>query len=107
MRTYLKILSISTSIILLFVALSFFAGRMIEASGRSSVLPTLIWVAGLILSLLVGIILPLRLCKTAKNKILTILCLPTNYVFAIVLYYAYRLCWLVFDILSNFSPYFG
>ena len=99
--------SISTSILLLSKVFSFSAERMIESSGQSSVFPTLIWMAGLMLSTMVGVVLPLRLCKTVKGKILTILFLPTNYVFFIILYYAYRLCHLIFNILSNFSPHFG
>lgn len=107
LKTYLKILAISISIILFSVVLSSIMKKIVELSGRSSVLPTLVWVVGLLFSALVGIILPLRLCSSAKSKIITILLMPTNYILLVLLFFVYELCKLSFDIIWNFSPHFG
>ena len=79
MKTYFKVLATSVLILIVFSSIGFLAEKMIPP-GHSSIAPTIIWLIGLVLGNLSGIVLPLKMCKTAKSKILTIFLLPTNYV---------------------------
>ena len=75
MKKYLKILAITAGIQIISFCLFYLSDRLLT----NSMLPVCIMLSGIIVSEALGIILPIKWCSTKKQKVLSIIFLPTNY----------------------------
>lgn len=79
MRIYLKILSITTVIQIAGVVVCYFLDFLLKSQQSSTILPFCIGFAFVVISTLLGVILPILWRDKLLHKIITILLLPTNY----------------------------
>lgn len=79
MRTYLKILLITSGLQILAFAGENLMDFLTRKSSTSSMLSFHVFLFCIVLSMIFGIILPLKWYSSLKGKMLGILLLPTNY----------------------------
>ena len=100
MRIYLKILCMT--IILHIIAFCIF-----YFTTETSIITMFFDFLCLFFSLILGIVFPLKWCKTKKAKFLTIFLMPTNYTLLFLYFLFIKFCESIFDTLRNLPPNFG
>lgn len=85
MKTYLKIFAITASIQLVGFVLAKLVDELLRNYKTSTIVPFYVGSAFVLISIILGIILPLYWCDTKLKKVLTIFLLPTNYTWLIAI----------------------
>lgn len=107
MRTYFKILLITAGIQIAGYVITYRVDDLLMPTGKSTVVPFYIGAFFLVCSLLAGIILPIRWCKTIRKRILTIFLMPTNYTWLVIVIMVIVFVSRSLDALTNLPINFG
>lgn len=107
MKTYLKILAITATIQIAGFALTFFIDNMLIEQGRSTIIPIFIGGFCLVISIVLGIVLPIKWCSSKSHKMMTIVFLPTNYTWLLIAVAVAKLVGNILDILDSIPANFG
>lgn len=105
MKTYFKILAVTASVQLLGFVLTYAVdGMMAERSGLA---PFLVGAAFLLVSMILGVVLPMKRFRLWRNRLLTIFLLPTNYTWLVIAFGVIRLVGNLLNILEGIPDNFG
>lgn len=107
MRTYFKILSITAGIQIFGFLVCYGLDFLLESQGTSTLLPLYIGAVFVMISTILGIVLPIFLYNTRIQKIITIFLLPTNYTILICIMAIIKFVSDIGDILNNIPDNFG
>lgn len=107
MRTYFKILSITVGIQILGFLICYLLDFIFETQESSTILPLYVGALFMMISMVLGVILPIRWCSTISKKIITIFLLPTNYTILLCIVFVIRFIGNIGDILNNLPDNFG
>ena len=103
MKKYLKILAITAGIQIISFCLFYLSDRLLT----NSMLPVCIMLSGIIVSEALGIILPIKWYSTKKQKVLSIIFLPTNYTLLFLVLSVVFFVHGLLDILTQIPDNFG
>lgn len=107
MRIYLKILAITAGMQIVGVILCYLLDYLLRNQETSTIFPLAVGGSLVLISTILGIVLPVCWCKTIPKKIITILLLPTNYTILICLIILVKFVMAFGNILSNIPKNFG
>lgn len=107
MKAYFKILEVTLAIQIMGHGLTYWCDDLLSRSGTGTVAPVFVGGFFLLLSMIVGLILAVRWYGSWKNRLLTILLLPTNYTWLLYVIAVVKLIGGILDILEDIPPNFG
>lgn len=108
MKTYFKILFITVSIqVMGFLMMNLIDNISMADGEKSTVFPVWFWLTSILISTVLGIVLPILWCKTKKGKITAIIFLPTNYTWLFIIVAVIKLAGLIFNVLDGIPDNFG
>ena len=107
MKVYLKILFIAAAMQIAGVCFTWFAGGLLQKSGKSTAVAILIGIGLLVLSMILSLILAIRWCRTKRGAFFTYVLLPTNYTWLAAVMLVIGFVRDLLDILESCPPNFG
>lgn len=107
MKTYFKILAITAGLQLGGFGLTYLLDAYLAGGQTSTLAPLFVGGLFLLASTAVGIFLPIKWCHGFRQKLLTILLLPTNYTWLILAAAVVRFVLGLLEILEGISRNFG
>lgn len=107
MKTYFKILAITAGIQLGGFGLTYLLDALLAGGGTSTLAPLFVGGLALLGSMAAGIVLPIKWCKGLRQKLLTILLLPTNYTWLILAVAVVRFVLGLLEVLEGIGSSFG
>ncbi len=107
MKTYFKILAITAGIQLGGFGLTYLWDAILAGGETSTIAPLFVGGLFLLASMAAGIILPIKWCQGLRQKLLTILLLPTNYTWLVIAVALVRFVLGLLEILEGISESFG
>lgn len=107
MRTYLKIFSITVGIQIFGFLICYLLDSIFKIKSSSTMFPLYIRIFFILISMILGIILPICWCNTLLKKIIIILLLPTNYTPLLCILFVIKFITNIGNILNNLPINFG
>jgi hypothetical protein len=107
MRTYLKIFSITVGIQIFGFLICYLLDSIFKIKSSSTMFPLHIGIFFILISMILGIILPICWCDTLLKKIIIILLLPTNYTPLLCILFVIKFITNIGNILNNLPINFG
>lgn len=101
-RTYFKILLFTSLTVIISIIISSIIQVIANVAEKSTIVPIITVMIGVLVSTAIGIIFPIIYCKGLKNKLLTIFLLPTNYLIPVFAIVAYRVITAAIGIITDF-----
>lgn len=78
-----------------------------SSSNESTIIPSLAFIATIVFSNILSVILSVLWCKTLKSKLLTILLMPTNYTLIIFVFLIITFVWKFIKAIGNIPENLG
>jgi len=107
MKTYFKIFAVTIAVQIIGFVLAYVTDEFLRIQNVSTVLPVAFLLSGVLISTILGIILPVVFGKTLKQKLLTIFLLPTNYVWLLIIFMVIYFYHHIVEILTHIPANFG
>lgn len=107
MRTYLKIFSITVGIQIFGFLICYLLDSIFKIKSSSTIFSLYIGIFFILISIILGIILPICWYSTLLKKVITILLLPTNYTPLLCILFAIKFITNIENILNNLPINFG
>lgn len=107
MKTYFKILGITLGIQLFGFILAYLVDHVFLTNGSDSMLPFIIGGLFLLVSSILGILLPIIWCDSLKHKIVSIVLMPTNYTWLLLIILVVTFVMKIVQIFKNVPSNFG
>ena len=106
-KTYFKIFAITLIIQITGFCLAYFTDELLWKYDTSTVFPVIFMTGGVLISTILGIILPIVWGRTRRQKLLMLFLLPTNYTWLAILFLIIYSFHHIVEILTNLPANFG
>ncbi len=107
MRTYLKIFSITVGIQIFGFLICYLLDSIFKIKSSSTIFSLYIGIFFILISIILGIILPICWYSTLLKKVITILLLPTNYTPLLCILFVIKFITNIGNVLNNLPINFG
>ena len=105
-KTYFKILAVTAGVQFAGLLLLRLTDAMLSGGG-STIFPFWVLAACILVSTVLGIVLPLRWCNSRGQKVATVLLLPTNYTWIVIAIAVVKFVRDILQILGGIPDNFG